>query len=269
VKRSRRLAALVLLGSLALTACGDKDSDDSSGALAGGPAGSSDAEPTTSETPAGDDVDVDAFLADLRDGAESMTTAHMSMTMDVGGMSITGEGDVDYTHAEPRAAMTMTVPGQAGELEIRIIGTIFYMKIPGQTDAKFAKLDASDPNGPLGQLGSMIESMDPAKSFELYADGFKRATYLGQDERGGETLDHYRVYVDTSKVDAFKDLPSTAGIPKEFDYEIWLDDDHIMRGMTMAIPGGMGTMEMTVSDLGEDVSIEAPPASQITTKPLA
>jgi len=264
VNLTRRLAALVLLGSLALTACGDKDKD-SSDARAGDPAVSAGSEPEA----AGDDVDIDDFLADLRDGTESMTTAHMTMTMDVGGMSITGEGDVDYTHGEPRAAMTMTVPGQPGEMEMRIIGTIFYMKIPGQTDGKFAKLDASDPNGPLGQLGSMLESMDPAKSFELYADGFTRATYLGEDERGGDTLDHYRVYVDTSKVEAFKDLPSTAGIPKEFDYEIWMDDDHIMRGMTMALPGGMGgTMDMTVSDLGEDVSIEAPPASQIITKPI-
>lgn len=277
MKLGTRLSALALVSALVLTGCGDDTKNDD--AVAGAP-GTSSSSPGTdatdaatdaetdgadTDTAAGEAVDIDDFLADLREGADDMTSAHMSATMELAGQAMEMEGDVDYNDGEPRMLMTMTVPGMGG-MEMRMIGKVIYMKIPGQTGGKFVKMDLSDPNGPLGEMSSLFDQMDPAKAFETYSAGFTAATFLGQDEHGGEMLDHYRVKVDTSKVDQFKQLPSQAGVPKTLEYDLWLDDDHRMRGMKMDVPGA-GTMDMTVSDLGKDVTVEEPSESEITTMP--
>ncbi len=58
-------------------------------------------------------------------------------------------------------------------------------------------------------------------------------------------------------------------LPDSVTYDLWLDEEHRMAQTTMELPvQGMTTsVEMTVDDWGKDVSIEAPPADQVTDMP--
>lgn len=263
MKIARSLGALVLASALVLTGCGD-DSDDSK---AGDPSSESTEDTTEDADDAGDaddadegeEIDVDAFLSDLRDGAEALTSAHMTLTLEAMGQTIEGEGDVAYNEGNPEMAMTLSMGGQ-GNMAFRLVDGAMYMKIPGQAGSKWLKMGLEKAMDQLG-MGDLMDNLDPAKAFEAYAEGFTGVVLIGDEEVGGESTTHYRVTVDTTKVEAFKNFPSGAKLPKTVDYDMWLDDDNRMRKIVMEIPSG--TLEMVVSNYGQDIAIEAPPASQV------
>lgn len=275
MKRTARLASLALVGTLAFTACGNDDGDDTK-ASSGDPAdgtsqttGDGSEEPTDEETTdeleEGDEVDVDQFVDDMVEGTESMTTARMDMDMDLGGQKMTGAGDLSYEDGY-KADISMEVPG-AGAMRMIMIDSIIYMKMP-QMGGKFVKMDLSDPNGPMGDMSQLMSSVDPAKQLESLEEGITRVVYEGDDEVQGEEMGHYVITVDPSRVKQFKDVPGAADLG-ELEYDAWFDGEHRLRQMEMDMPeaAGGGDMKVEVTDLGKDVDIKAPPAAQVTTLP--
>ena len=270
MKRTARLASLALVGALALAACGNDDSEDSSatsGNAADESSQTSDKSGSDAEAPAeGEEVDVEALLDDMSEGLGTMSTAHVTMDMTLMGQKMHGEGDSSYEDDDTRSRFTMTVPG-AGEMEMVLIGTTLYMKLDQLTQGKFLKADVRDPNGPLGDMSSLVTSVDPAQNFEAYRAGYTKAVYRGEEELQGETMRKYLFTLDLTKVDQFKQQARKAGI-SETPVEMWLDEDDVMRKlhMEMDVQGQKTVTDVEVSDLGEDVTIEAPPASEVTTK---
>jgi hypothetical protein len=279
VKLNTRLSALALVSALALAGCGDDTKDDdakagdsgsSETASATDPTDATDAPETdddSDDVSAGETVDKQEFLEDYRDGVEQLTTARLEMTMDLMGEKATGKGEIDYTGSSPEMAMTLSgSQSMGGDMEMRMLDGIMYMKT-AQSGGKFLKLDLAALAEQMGPgMGDMFKNMDPVSSFELYADALTKVTYLGEDEHDGADLEHYETVIDTTKVEAFKNLPSSANIPKTLTSEMWLDDENRLVGYTSDIPSA-GTVEMWLSDFDTDVTIEAPPASQVTTMP--
>jgi hypothetical protein len=257
----RAVAAAVLplaLGSL--SACGSDDNakaeDASSTSSSGG---------STADTPSeGETVDPADFVDRFQSGFENTTTAHETMTMTMGSNgSMTGEGDIDYREGSPAMDMTMSSDAAGGDVQVILVDEVFYMKAPGMGGDKYLKMDLNDPNSPFGSLGSQL---DPQEALKSFGEGVKTVTYVGDD--GGE--DQYTVTVDTAKMLASMDQDMAdaagAGMPDEISYDVWLDDEDRVTQMTIEL-GKMGTMEMELSDFGKDVSIEAPPADQVTEMP--
>ena len=135
--------------------------------------------------------------------------------------------------------------------------------LPGIGNGKYVKMDLDDPNSPLGSIGSQL---DPQQAMESFSAGIEKVTYVGDD--GG--LDQYEVTVDTKKM--LEEMGQSGsdgalgGMPDEMSYDVWLDDQDRVTKMTVDL-GKAGTLEMTLSDFGKDVSIEAPPADQVTEFP--
>ena len=71
--------------------------------------------------------------------------------------------------------------------------------------------------------------------------------------------------LDTTKIESLKDA-GTAGIPKELDYDIWLDDENRMRQVLIDM-GTNGQIDMSIDDWDQHVEIEAPAANQIMEMP--
>jgi hypothetical protein len=60
-------------------------------------------------------------------------------------------------------------------------------------------------------------------------------------------------------------LAAAAGnLPKSVTYDLYVDQDHLMRRVVMTV--AKQTITMTVSKWGEPVDIKAPPASQVMTR---
>lgn len=268
MKLQRSLAALAVAGVLVLSGCGDDDDGEFKvgDSASVSPSESPSESEATTGTDEGDEVDEAEFLEDMREGIEGFTTAHVTMDIAADAGDMSGEGDMELTDGKLAMAMEMSMAALGdGNVEVRLVDGFMYMKMPGQPDGKFIKMDLSDPSGPLGNLGGLTDAFDPSKSFDMFSEGLTKVVDLGEDDLDGEVLDHYRLTIDTSKVKAFDGLPGGGSIPKTLEYDMWVDDDFRMRGIDMDLPTGKTTVRYT--DLGEPVDIEAPPASQVMTMP--
>lgn len=254
----RALAAAVLpLALTSLSACGSDEgakAEDSSA----GPSSSS----PTADTPEAGSTVAPADFADLyRSSFDNTTTAHMNMDLQMMGQQIAGEGDVDYSQDSPAVAMTMDGAAfGAGGLEVRLVDNVMYLNMGSMTQGKFVKMDLDSPGNP---LGSLADSMDPSRSMDALESALTKVTYVGSDSDG----DHYKATVDTAEMmkGMGQDVPASAQLPESMSYDAWFDSEGRFSRMVMDM-GTMGTTEMTLSDFGTDVTIEAPPASQITSQ---
>lgn len=275
---ARRTLAAAALTPLLLTgfaACGD-DSGDSGGSgsssAAGAPAAGS---AVLAGLQKGEEVSPEEFVDTVSDGLEDSTTAHMEMKMSMGDqVSTTAEGDLDYTTKPPSLSMSMEVP-QAGDMEMVLVDNVMYLKAGAMSGDKFWKLDLADPDSPFGEMGldKMLEQSDPIGALESMKDGIDTVTFEGTEDVDGRELDHYVLTIDMlSVMDSYgADLPSDAadGMPDSITYDLWLDDQDRFAQMQMEVPVMDKSMEMEMSldDWGQDVSIEAPPADQVTDMP--
>ena len=261
----RALAAAALpLALTSLSACGSNDDakaqDPSSGS-------SSSSSSSSADTPsAGDTVAPADFVDRFESGFTKTTTAHETLKMSLGTTgTLTGEGDVDYSSDSPAMQMTMKtdMTGASGSIEMRLVDGVMYMTIPGMAGGKFVKFDLNDPSSPFGSLATQLDPQEAFKSFEA---GIKSVTYVGAEDG----LDHYQVTVDTKKMLAKMgqtgSAASAAGMPATLTYDAWLDSEDRVNKMEIDL-GKTGTMDMTLSDFGQDVSVEAPPSSQVTQMP--
>lgn len=280
--RTRRLLAAVAVTPLlpaGLVACGS-DADDASSSN-----GQSTSE-TSTETPAesssddleeGEQVEPADFIATVAAGLEESTTARVTLTSGFGGTELTGDGEIDYTTTPPSVEMVMQNPmmGEGGTTEVRSVDGIMYLSLGQLTGGKFWRIDPSDPDGPLAGLGldRMVQQTDPVGALQAMEPGIEQVVHAGEEEVDGRDLDHYELTMDVAT--AFEaigvDLPPAAmkELPESLTYDVWLDEEDRFGKMSMEMPvqGQSMTTEMTADDWGTDVSIEAPPADQVTEMP--
>jgi hypothetical protein len=269
--RRTAVAALVPLVLAAATACGGDSSDSSkpsSPSVASGTSSPS-AEESASMSPtpvAGKPVDPDKFVKMFRTSFEQATTAHLAMAMKGTGLSMEAEGDVDYSSEPPAVAMTLNGDQFGKGTDVRMIDGVMYLKTPMFGD-KFVKMDLSDPANPLGErFGRAFDLRSVLGSFR---SGLQSVTLLGKEDVDGETLRHYRVTMDPAAVasEADPSASATAGMPETVTYDLWFDGDGFFRRMEADLGDDGGTVTAVLSDWGADVSIEAPPASEVTGRP--
>lgn len=265
----RRLLAAVSAAALllAVTGCGSEKTDSATDAPAEASSSSSTvAEPSDepAEVVEGEEVDLEEFLGRMQAATEDLTTAQTSMTMSAMGMDISSEGSIDYSTDPPEMSMSMTMPMLGQEpMEILLVDGDFYMNMGALSSGKFWKLDPEDKSGPLGDMSATLDSMDPTKSLDSYIDGFKKVVFVGEEEVDGETLFHYELTLDSTKLSGDA---AAVGMPEILTYQLWLDDEDRTRKAKLDM-GDTGSMEMEVFAYGEPVTIEAPPADQIAEIP--
>jgi hypothetical protein len=269
---ARRTLAAAALAPLLLTgvvACGNDDSGSASDKKE--PAAAS---AVLTGLQKGDEVDPGDFVDTVSDGVEASTTAHMTMKVGLGSMGkMSGEGDVDYTADPPEMAMTMDLPmvGAGTKTEVRYVDGIFYMSLGMMSSGKFWKLDPADPDSPLGDVGDLLDQADPRGALKKVEPAIDTVTYVGEEDVDGRSLDHYELTIDPAALAKTMKVPSDARaqLPDELTYDVWLDDENRLSKMHMDLPvaGMESTVDLTASDWGKKVTIEAPPASEIAEMP--
>jgi hypothetical protein len=245
-----------------LVACGG---DDDGGSTATDPVASSGSSessaPADGGLEAGDSVEPADFADRMAEGFASMTTAHATMSGDFGSQ-MHGEGDVDYGGDSPSSAMTVSGMMGAGDTDVRLVDGVMYLNLGQLSKDKFWKIDLNDPDSPFGSLGAQL---DVKSSVELLEKGMTSVEYVGPEDG----LDHFTATVDPEVLLEAMGPQASAGasaLPKSLDYDIWLDEDNRVNQLSFTL-GKLGTLEMTLSDFGKDVTIEAPPADQVTDMP--
>jgi hypothetical protein len=190
--------------------------------------------------------------------------------MEMAGQTVYAKGALDMTGDHPAMQISMDLTGMGTPTDMRIVDDVMYIQDPTTGGGKYFQMDLSDPNGPLGDMGGVFDSYNPDDMISnMSPAAFRKVTDLGGQSVGGRQLEHYRVVVDTrAATQVFKNLPSTATLPKTMTYDMWLDGESRMARFTMLMKK-VSKVTATYSDYGADVHITAPPASQITELPGA
>lgn len=262
--RHRTLAAVaagaLLLGPLA--ACGSDDKAKDASSTTSSATSSPSASESAGESPAavstsgaaapGERLTRDNLVATMLAAMHEKKTAHMAMQI---GSSVGAEADVRYTGERTDMKMSMDM-GPTKAVVIMVDGAMYIQQAGG----KFQKIDSSDP-----AMGSLLEGMSnfgPESSVSAMKGAVQKVEYAGTDTVDGTKVSKYHVTVDSSSI--AKTLGTTAGgadLPETVSYDLYVDDQHLMRRIDMTV--NKQHITMTVSRWGEPVDIAAPPASQL------
>ncbi|MDO5627822.1 MAG: hypothetical protein Q4G43_05810 [Mobilicoccus sp.] len=214
----------------------------------------------------GDEVDIDAFYDRAQAAAEQAGTYAMTMTMTDGAgetTSMNGHGDISDPH-HPRADMRMTLPGGTGQVHVILDGASAFVQ-PPMGGAGYLEMPVEAFVQPDGQ--NLTSLMKPAEMMAFTRAAVVSVIYQGVEEEGGESLHHYSVIMDPQKLEQTytTQQPGVVTMPTTIPYEIWLDDQHLLRKMTMDAQDS--SMTMTADRYGQPVEITVPPSEQIEQFP--
>ena len=223
------------------------------------------------------------FAFDTPDGPLELTASggyagdRMSMEMDLGAML----GEVAEGAGEDLP------PGFEEPMEMVLDGQTVYLRMPmlemltGTTGWLSATPDELGAGG--DALGITGTATSPAQLLETLRGVSDEVDELGTEEVRGVRTTRYRATVDVEKVleaippeqrvQMEKQLDDLGGVGIDsVPLDVWVDDDGLPRrvqmafddmGAEMGLPGS-ATMTMELFDYGQPVTIEVPPASEVT-----
>lgn len=297
--KRNRWATMLAAGALTFTlaACGGDDdapatSDTPASPPASAPAGGQEeatAEPTeddaaeTTETTgedeggeaapaAGEEIAPADFVAMLQEpGTEMLSTYEMNMTMKAGSEDMVMTGLVDLSGDSPKMDMQMQIPG-AGDMQMVMADGRLFMAMPGVTEeGKFMEV----PEEQLGDAATALDDVDITAQYADWEKTAKSVVLVGEEDVDGETMRRYEVTMDGAAMaeqladaageTAADAAAATAGLDEDMVYDIWLDEDNLMRRMVMEVAGIV--TEMTIDKWGEPVTIDVPADSDLMDVP--
>lgn len=227
------------------------------GLLAGcGGGGSSDGKAAAAKEKTHQGEDPAAFVTKLTDAMTKKRTAQLDLEL---GSSLSATADVDYAGTGTSMAMRMIT----GTQRVNVVLADGVMYLQQTKGSKYLKIDKSDPA--LGSLLGQLDSFGPKSALENLKSGITKVVHEGPEKIDGQSLEHYRLTVDTKKAEAiFGVAQGSAKTPKTLTYDIWVDDEYLLRQVKMTVSGQ--ALVMKASKWGEPVSIKVPPASQVMTR---
>lgn len=192
-------------------------------------------------------------------------TAHLEGSITAGSMGqVELSGDLRLSSANPGAHLRMSLALLGDGIEAILVDKTMYVKVPGLSSEK-PWLKLSLRSGPLASSGlgalnmaSMLKGLEGALSVKP----------RGQENVDGVATTRYAVTVDAAKALAAQGLDSlvpSAGKSPKVVYDLWVDDDDLVRKLAMKT--GSASVQMTFSAYGEPVTITAPPASEVGKSP--
>lgn len=284
-----RFGALVTAGvlSLGLGACADDTDGSSSDPTTAADAADTESDETTAEDDAasgddaagsedgsaggdaaeGEEIPVADFMAMLQEpGEETLSSYTMTMSMDAGGQQMQVDGAMDLSSGSPAMQLTMGLP-DVGEIDLIIVDGAVFMSMPGLVpDGKYIEAPPE-----LTTDLEDLEEIDVSAMWDTWEEGAQQVVFLGEGDVDGTQMRQYEITVDQESIDQAletaaaelgDDAAATSAMPTgPVVYQVWLDDDNLIRQMTMDIDGSL--MEMTMNNWGEPQDITAPSADDL------
>lgn len=245
----RRIALALLAAPFALAACGG---------------GKKSSVPSATLTPV-------AYVKQAAQKTDAAPSEHMTLNgaVALGGQGITldGSGDFDNKDKSGTFHMRFSAGGMSGTIDEVMTGTTLYAKSPlfasslpsGKT---WMKLDLRKPLAARGVDLSSLMAQSPSQSIsQLLAS--TNATKVGTETIDGASTTHYHGTVDLAKLPQAAALPGAVKADEPFD--VWVDDStgYVRRvKLTNSLGGASVVFTMDFSSFGEQVSAQAPPASE-------
>ena len=254
--RKRALALAAAVTSAVLAGCGS--------AATHAAAPSSAAPPT----------DAAGLAALLQKSNASVHSAHLTMTVAAGTITISGAGDELLAQGKLQAMdLTETVP-PAGELEIIINAGKTYLKLPAalnHTGRPWVLVSPTSSNPVVRQLGTTLQSVEQSAALDQFTTftSAARVTRHMQETLAGARVTHYVLSVDVAKLPATlpgKQQLTAAGLTT-LPVDMWVDRQGrlIKVAENLDVKGQHVATTVNVGPYNAAVTVTPPPADQVAT----
>lgn len=207
-------------------------------------------------------------------GAFDNESGDFSFSMDLSG-AMAAAGD----QLPPEFAALM------GEMELRQIGETSFMKFPFFTqmlgaDTPWISMPADQDDATNGF--TMTSPVNPSEILGSFEDAGATVEVIGRETVNGTEATHYRAVFDTETLlaqaspEEREQLESQGPLPTEaLPMDVWISDDGLVIRFVMEIDGDSFDagpdeqfdrmlMRYDMFDLNEQITIEPPPASEVT-----
>lgn len=267
MNRYRNLAAVLATAATtaALAGCGSGSTHAASGdATSSHAAASSSAAPPT---------DAAGLARLLQKSNASVSSAHVTMTVAAGTVTITGAGNELLSHGKLTAMdLTETVP-RVGELRIVIDAGKTYLKLPtslNHTAKPWVLVSPASTNPAVRQLGTTLQSVEQTTSLDQFIafTGAARVSRHMQETLSGAPVTHYVLSVDVAKLPA--SLPGkqqlvAAGL-NLLPVDLWVDQQGRLVKFVenLDVKGQHVATTLDVGQYNAPVTVTPPPAAQVS-----
>ncbi|WP_338538804.1 LppX_LprAFG lipoprotein [Janibacter terrae] len=217
-------------------------------------AGSSTAAPTATSTYTGTPFDAREFTDRLEAAVAANPTVHIDVEATLGGQQATTATGVQDLEAD---ALDMDVDLSGQELGYRLVDGQYYLEQP----PKWVRVAKGSGNPLVEQTLDQVNLLSMRSQLDAFVAGVEKAGTKGEEDVDGTTTTHYTAQVDTDKAFAELGMERGDGVPETVVYDVWLDEDDLIRKMSFDLNGLEATL--TASRWGEPVTITKPRPSQI------
>lgn len=212
---------------------------------------SSSSTPTDTGTP----FDPEEFTAKLKDSVEENPTVSIDVEATLEGeQSVTATGVQDLEND----ALDMEVDMGGQQLGYRLVDGQYYLSQP----PKWVPVTEDSTNPLIKQTLETVQLLSMRKQFDAFVEGVEKAGDKGTEEIEGVQTRHYTATVNTDKAYEQLDAEKDPNAPETLVYDVWLDEDDLIRQMAFTQDGAKATL--TAKDWGEPVDISKPADSEIS-----
>lgn len=204
-------------------------------------------------------------------------TGDSAFVMDFGAM---------FTGMDDAEEMPEGMGDLMGEMEFREIGDVTYMKFPFFTaflgaDTEWVSMPAEDGDDVADDMGPGTTPSDPGEILDSFSEAEGAVEVIGEEEVRGIPTTHYLLLIDESwheklssdELDELEEQGFAAGTVLPLN--LWIGEDGLVHRMSMELDGSefeegsdrdfeSMTMTFDLFDFGESITIEPPPADQVT-----
>lgn len=250
------LAAAAL--ALTLTACAGGDAGPGPTAAQSASTSTAAESPTSTPTNTGEPFDPEEFTGRLAAAVEENPTVAIDVQVKLDEKTTaTAKGIQDLG----RNALDMDVDLGGQQLGYLLVDGQYYLAQP----PKWVPVTEDSDNPLIEQTLQQIQILSMRNQLDAFIAGVEKAGIKGEEEIDGVTTTHYTATVNTEKSLNALDMDKAAGTPDTVIYDVWLDEEDLIRKMSFSQNGALATM--TATNWGEPITIEAPAESELAAPP--
>lgn len=226
-----------------------------------------------------------SLVADAMNKADSANTVRIAGTVSGSGISMTFNGDEQYS---PSLEMSLKMQTEGQNISEILLGDTIYMDYPALSSElgggkQWDELDLSEAGGSLGALSSIMDSArneNPTTQISALLAS-KQISKVGTETVQGQQTTHYSgtlnandflndsaqtSQLSSSQIASLKSLLQSGKVSSE-QVDLWVASNGLPVQVKVAVQSSAaGTMDMTLdmSDWGAPVQVSAPPADETT-----
>lgn len=211
--------------------------------------------PSSTSTDTGTPFDPDEFTGKLKASVEENPTVNIDVKA-----TLDGEQEVTATGAQDleNDALDMQVEMAGQQMGYRLVDGQYYLSQP----PKWVPVTEDSTNPLIKQTLETVQLLSMRKQFDAFVAGVEKAGDKGTEEIDGVKTRHYTATVNTDKAYEELDADKDPNAPETLIYDVWLDDDDLIRQMQFTQDGAEATL--TAKDWGDPVDIAKPKDSEIS-----